>query len=201
MIKGSKHSEKSKDKMSKFQSKRWGMPKQRFLKNTKRSAIKYYNGTPCLNWTKSLDTSGYGRLQINKKLIRAHRFAYETTYGKIPKGMCVCHHCDNPICCEPTHLFLGTQKDNMVDKYRKNRQSRIGAYNPATGNNHGSHTHPERVARGERQHLSKFTKEQIIKIRNEYDPIKNSSYKLAKKYDVYSSTILRIINKKTWKHI
>jgi hypothetical protein len=53
--------------------------------------------------------------------VPAHRWAYEHFIGPIPAGLFVCHHCDNPPCCEPSHLFLGTQQVNMTDKMAKGR--------------------------------------------------------------------------------
>jgi hypothetical protein len=54
--------------------------------------------------------------------VLAHRYAWFITYGPIPDGMQVCHHCDNPSCCRPDHLFLGTNQDNTDDKRAKGRQ-------------------------------------------------------------------------------
>jgi len=76
----------------------------------------------CWLWTSTLNTWGYGQFQIGRtKQYRAHRIAYELTYGPIPAGMHVCHHCDNPRCVRPDHLFLGTHLDNMRDRQAKGR--------------------------------------------------------------------------------
>jgi len=77
-------------------------------------------------WMRSRSNpSGYGQVGIvDGKLIRAHRLAWELTNGWIPNGLYVCHHCDNPPCCNPAHLFLGTQADNMSDMVKKRRQQR-----------------------------------------------------------------------------
>ena len=66
---------------------------------------------------------------------KVHRIAYELTHGPIPSGLCVCHHCDTPPCCNPAHLFLGTIADNNADMRRKNRHASLppmGGHNKIT---------------------------------------------------------------------
>lgn len=84
----------------------------------------------CWNWKASFKSGGknghYGSFRVGKRCIRAHRVAYELTYGSIPEGegphgVCVCHRCDNPSCCNPSHLFLGSQHDNIRDTESKKR--------------------------------------------------------------------------------
>ena len=79
----------------------------------------------CWIWMGYVDSLGYARFQIPKTQIMtsAHRASYEAFVGSIPKGLCVLHKCDNPSCVNPTHLFIGTQLDNMRDKCSKGRHS------------------------------------------------------------------------------
>jgi hypothetical protein len=79
----------------------------------------------CRGWSGSKDGRGYGKIssRIGRKGSpeKAHRVSFEREYGEIPKGLNVCHSCDNPECTNPKHLFLGTQKDNMRDCSKKDR--------------------------------------------------------------------------------
>ena len=79
--------------------------------------------TGCWNWEAALSSFGYGLLNINRIITRAHRYSYELHTGVIPEGVLVLHECDNRKCVNPEHLFLGTQKDNMIDMCSKGRHA------------------------------------------------------------------------------
>jgi hypothetical protein len=104
----------------------------------------------CWVWQGYRNEHGYGRLWAPKRYV--HRAAYEAFVGPIPAGLNVLHRCDNPPCCNPAHLFLGTRADNARDMLAKGR----GALqkNPAlmarSGDAHWSRHKPERIARGDR---------------------------------------------------
>lgn len=79
------------------------------------------DGDGCWEWCGALDGHGYGRTWRDGGRFLAHRRAWECVNGPIPEGMFVCHKCDNPPCCNPDHLFVGTALDNMRDAIRKGR--------------------------------------------------------------------------------
>jgi HNH endonuclease len=75
----------------------------------------------CIIWLGAMTDHGYGRAEIDGKYVAVHRLRWETKKGKIPAGMYVLHHCDNRLCCNINHLFLGTHTDNMRDMVKKGR--------------------------------------------------------------------------------
>lgn len=75
----------------------------------------------CWEWARAKTRKGYGHAQKGAIKLRAHRFAFELWNGPIPDGMMVLHSCDNPPCCNPEHLRVGTAKDNVFDMIQRNR--------------------------------------------------------------------------------
>ncbi len=85
----------------------------------------------CIEWKGHKDPKGYGRFSSHGGEVLTHRIAYLMHYGEIPDAMHVLHRCDNPSCVNPSHLFLGTNQDNMDDMVRKGRSSKLfGKANP-----------------------------------------------------------------------
>lgn len=135
----------------------------------------------CWEWVASIDTCGYGRFAFRKILLSAHRFAWTISFGKIPISMQVLHTCDNPSCCNPGHLFLGTHQDNMIDRNNKGRSK--------GGSN-----------KGEENPRSRFKVKDIFKIRK----MLKKGYKqkeISLIFNTSQAVISGIKTKKYWRHL
>lgn len=133
----------------------------------------------CWGWNAFINDDGYGIIYKDGKITRAHRVSYEIFIGIIPEGLSVLHKCDNPPCSNPQHLFLGTQKDNVIDMMKKGRANF------------------KAVGRGEDNYKNILTESNVRKIREfQTQGIKRNA--LAKQFGVSKSTINAIVSRQNW---
>jgi hypothetical protein len=127
----------------------------------------------CWIWTGSAK-NGYGQIGDSTGVYLTHRFSYALAHGHIPDELRVCHSCDNPPCCNPSHLFLGTQRDNMNDMKAKSR-----------------------TPVGESRINSKLTKEQVLEIRacSEWPAA------TGRKFGICDSHVSKLRRRIRWAHV
>ena len=142
----------------------------------------------CWPWRGAMHRDGYGRAHYGpkSKMYIAHRLAYELAIGPIPAGMDVCHSCDNRVCCNHAHFWLGTHAENMADAKSKMR-----------------HSH------GERSRQNKLTEGQAIHILQCQPAISSTrsferrcvANQLADRYGVEEGQVYAIWARRAWKHL
>jgi hypothetical protein len=139
-------------------------------------------GSGCWEWTAATGGSHYGSFGVTRsRQMPAHRFSWELHFGPIPKGLFVCHHCDNRLCVRPDHLFLGTHLDNMADMVAKGR-GRSG------------------VRSGVLNHNARLTEDDVRAIRQRR-AAGETTVALGKAFGVSSPQISYIVNRKVWRHV
>lgn len=136
----------------------------------------------CWVWTGSTNSGGYGACSISgKRMIPVHRFVYELVNGPIPAGLWCLHRCDVKRCCNPAHLWLGTDADNTADKVRKRR-----------------HLY------GENAWSAKITEEQakeIIQSYKQWARNRSNAPELARKYGLSANYVTQIAKGRAWEHL
>lgn len=137
----------------------------------------------CWEWLGSRQKRGYGGFRGK----RTHRVMWELVYGPVPSGKYVCHRCDNPSCCNPLHLFVGSAKENYDDAVSKKRHRNV--------------TLGGKWARGETHGHAKLREDQVVEIRECYARGEATREDLAKKHGVHYATIRHLLRRDSWKHV
>jgi DNA-binding XRE family transcriptional regulator len=147
----------------------------------------------CWLWTGALDERGRGRVWRNGKIMIHHRAVWEILIGEIPQGALLCHHCDNPQCANPSHLYVGTDQSNVNDMMQRGRHwtMKNREMARAVGRRTGSQNN---WATGTDNPKAKLTPEQVCAIRSSREKTKD----LAAQYGVNRTTIQRIRAGKQW---
>lgn len=137
----------------------------------------------CWPWKGHVNEWGYGSISYKGKTWGTHRLAYMLKNGPVPDGLFVCHTCDNPRCCNPSHLWLGTAKDNFHDAVKKSRNT-LKICKPGEGNGH-----------------HKLTTDQVIEIRRSYPHSGKTMKQIGIEYGVSRDAIFDVIRRRKWKHV
>jgi DNA invertase Pin-like site-specific DNA recombinase len=127
-------------------------------------------------------TGEYGRTFYNGKRMLAHRASYTIFNGGIPEGLVVRHKCDNPLCVNPEHLELGTQRDNVQDMYSRGR--------------HGNTSQP-----GSNNAMSKVNEESVKDMRSRFLSGTSTTQELSVEFSISSANVTRILSGNTWRHV
>lgn len=169
----------------------------------------------CWLWLGYQDEDGYGNISYREKSFRCHRLSWTLARGPIPESLQVLHDCDRFYapgdrtyrrCCNPAHLKLGTNSDNMADMAAKNRAAtglRNARYtHPETsprGDRHGMRIHPGILA-GERNAAAKLTSADVVEIRKA-NAQGIEQKELAFLFGVSGPAISKIVLRRTWRHV
>lgn len=137
----------------------------------------------CWPWLAYRDTRGYGRIEVGRRSVHAHRVALELALGvELRSDEYACHHCDNKICVNPAHLYVGTARTNRIDAVTRGQ----ARYNPR---------------RGEAHTQARLTTSQVLELRARYAAGGIRQDELAAEYGVSQGSISRAIRRECWAHV
>jgi hypothetical protein len=149
----------------------------------------------CWPWTGAVSSRGYGAFDHRG----AHRFALELALGRpIHASMYACHHCDNPPCVNPAHLFEGTPTDNACDRSRKGRTASNGG--GPSGDRSPARLHPE-AYRGMRNGRARLSEDDVRSIRARVATGRERWVDIARAFGVSKGTVAHIAARRTWQHV
>lgn len=162
----------------------------------------------CWPWTGCKSHNGYGRLWNGSRFVPATHYAWEKVHGRrVPPGLVIMHTCDEPACCNPAHLKVGTQTENVADRDAKGRTckgdrqwQRMFPERRLTGDRHYYKRRPELILRGARNGRASLTEDKILAIRSmRSDGM--SQQAIADRLGVGQTTISSILLGQTWRHV
>jgi len=159
----------------------------------------------CWPWQGKLNPDGYG--VVGGRSVGAHRIAWAKANAKEQGALCVLHTCDNRPCCNPKHLYLGTQVDNVRDRTNRGRAAsgdrngaRLYPERILRGDRHPMHLHPEKAGRGSQRANAVLTEEQVLQIRLDAAAgIKPAD--LARQHGLARSKVSALLLGQRWKHV
>lgn len=131
----------------------------------------------CWEWQAYCNPAGYGQVRIDSVLHLVHRYVFQYIHGAVESELVIMHTCDNPACCNPGHLALATQKQNVQDAVHKGRMNS-----------------------GEANGMAKFSVADVLSIRQDYEAGKSQSA-IAREWGVNRSAIWKIVHKQHWSKI
>jgi len=130
----------------------------------------------CWEWSGGRDKDGYGKMRIGKRMFLSHRLSYKFHFGEVPEGKEIMHRCDNPPCCNPSHLCAGSHKENCQDRTAKGR---------------------DLLFSGSKNGKSKLTASQVLRIRE----LPFSPEVIAKMFSISVTQVKRLRNFQQWRHL
>lgn len=166
---------------------------ERFYSKTKISTERFWQGTPCWEWQAGQFKDGYGKFYLRGKTKYANRVSLEIATGRELDELLALHHCDNPPCCNPDHLYAGTHQDNAADRNARNRTSpHISKWRKSN---------PDCIRKGESHWNAELTAGKVRLIRALADLPQYPQKLLAEIFGVSKALICLIVNRKRWTDI